>query len=198
MIYIQLPINCFLSYNTVVMIEELQTFFLAMVPLLELRAALPVALVVYQMSPISAYLWSVLGNIIPIFLILSLFDPVSVFLSKKSVLLKRFFSFLTNKARNDYTEKLEKYGYLALALFTSIPLPITGAWTASLVVIVFGMKKGLSILSIIIGVLLAGVGVMLITISGVGVESYYGPQVLLGIVFLIFLIYFIIRKRKTK
>ncbi len=182
----------------IVVPAELQTFFLAMVPVLELRAALPVALLVHQMSPVSAYAWSVAGNIVPVFIILNFFDPVSLWLSQKSLLMKRFFSLLIEKTRKDYDGKLEKYGYLALALFTAIPLPITGAWTASLVVLVFGLKKKISILSISAGVLCAGLLIILITEAGVGIEKSYGPQVFGGVVFLILLIYLILRKKSNR
>ncbi len=179
------------------MTAELQTFFLAMVPFLELRASLPVALVVYQMSPMSAYFWSVTGNLVPVFVILSFFDPVMLRFSKRFAVIGRFYSFLSEKARRDYNGRLQKYGYFALALFTAIPLPVTGAWTASLVVIVFGLKKKISILAITAGVLSAGVAVYLIVNAGVALEKSFGPQIILGLTFLTLLIYIIIRRRRN-
>ncbi len=177
---------------------EVQTFFLAMVPVLELRAALPVALLVHQINPLSAYLWSVAGNIVPVFVILSFFDPVSLWLSERSVTMKRFFTFIFEKTRKNYNGKVERYGYLTLALFTAVPLPVTGAWTASLVVLLFGLKKGISVLSITVGVLCAGLAILFITQAGVSIEESYGFQALGGVIFLILLVYFILRKKKIK
>ncbi len=174
---------------------EIQTFILATTPLLELRGAIPVALLVHEMSIISAYVWSVLGNLVPMFAIVFLFDPVSFWLSKKSILMERFFNFIFQKTRRDHGDKVEKCGYFALAMFTSIPLPVSGAWTGSLIAVVFGLKKRYSLMAITAGVLLAGIGVLLIVEAGVGIEERYGLQAVLGLALFLALVYVIIRKR---
>ena len=175
------------------MSAELQTFFFSMVPLLELRGSIPFAILVHEMSPLAAYIWSVLGNLLPVFAVILLFDPVSGWLSKKSSLMNRFFSFIFDKTRKDHGERVEKYGYFALAIFTSIPLPVSGAWTGSLVAVVFGLRKRWSIIAVSIGVLVAGVGVTLITEAGIGIKEMYGLQALLGVALFIILLYIILR-----
>ena len=54
------------------------------------------------------------------------------------------------------SEQIEKYGYLGLLLFVAIPLPGTGAWTGSLIAVLFGMKTSKSLLYIFFGVIIAG------------------------------------------
>jgi uncharacterized membrane protein len=179
------------------MAPEIQIFLMAMIPVFELRAALPFALLVYNLNPISAYFFSVLGNTVPIFLILSFLNPVSLFLSKHIPFMKKFFDFLFQKTRKDYDGRMKKYGYLALTLFTAIPLPITGAWTASLAAFLFGLSYVKSVIAIVCGVLFAGIFVYFIVEAGVAVESYYGPQIVLGALFLVLLIYFIYSKKKN-
>ncbi|MGM9937095.1 MAG: COG2426 family protein, partial [Candidatus Ornithomonoglobus sp.] len=52
--------------------------------------------------------------------------------------------------------QIEKYGYLGLFLFVAVPLPGTGAWTGSLLAVLFGLKPAKSLLFIFLGVLTAG------------------------------------------
>lgn len=177
---------------------ELQIFFLSMTPLLELRGAIPFALLFYQMDFFSAYFWAVLGNLVPVFVVILFFDSVSGWLSKKSLLARRFFTFLFQKTRKDHSKRVEKYGYLALALFTAIPLPISGAWTGSLVAVVFGLNKKWSIVAVATGVLIAGVAVTFIVKTGVGVKDMYGAQTLLGVALFIILLYIILRSSFRK
>jgi uncharacterized membrane protein len=191
-----LPLFFNLRYNDGDMSPELQTFFLSMTPIFEGRTVIPIAMLVYQMNPLSAYFWAILGNIIPIFVILIFLEPVSLWLSKHFSFMEKFFNFLFERTRKNYDERVKKYGYLALAIFTAIPLPITGAWTASLAAFLFGLSYVKSVIAIICGVLLAGVFVYFIIQTGVAIESYYGPQIVLGVILLALLIYFIRSKKK--
>jgi len=105
------------------------TLVLAMMPVGELRGALPVALLVYQLPVVLAVALSILGNMIPIFFVLEYIDDVVSWLSSRSPLAKRFFEWLFERTRRKLTDRVEKYGYWALALFVAVPLPVTGAWT---------------------------------------------------------------------
>ena len=64
--------------------------------------------------------------------------------------------------------KIEKYSFWGLCLFIAIPLPVTGAWTGSLVAAVVGMKPWKAFLSAFLGVLIAGLVVTLIVYGGIG------------------------------
>ena len=74
---------------------------------------------------------------------------------KKSKHLHKIPDWLEKKALSK-SAQIEKYGYLGLFLFVAIPLPGTGAWTGSLIAVLFGMKPKKSLLFIFLGVLTAG------------------------------------------
>src|SRR3989339_135184 len=117
---------------------QLATTLMAMLPVTELRASIPVALAVYDMPWTEVLVYSLLGDIIPAFFIIPLLGPVSRFLMKYSKVLARFFDYIFERTRNKFTAKYEKYGLLALVVFVAIPLPGTGVWTGSLAAWLFG------------------------------------------------------------
>ena len=145
--------------------EELIVFITAMLPIAELRGALPLALEVYGFSIPKAVLLSIIGNIIPVFFILWWINPVSIFLSKHSPLFKRFFYWLFERTRRKYLEKHQRVGDLALILFVAIPLPVTGAWTGALAAWLFGIKTKNALFSIFIGLIIAAIIVTSITLG---------------------------------
>ncbi|MBU1119048.1 small multi-drug export protein [Patescibacteria group bacterium] len=147
----------------------LATMMTAMLPIGELRAALPIALTVYNMPFWEAYLFSVAGNLIPVAFILWFLDPVSKWLMKHSKLMNRFFTWLFDRTQKKHTKKFEKWGVIALITFVAIPLPITGAWTGSVAAFVFGIPFKKAFPLIAIGVLIAGiiVGAMTLGVASV-------------------------------
>ena len=169
------------------MTAELQTFFLAMTPIGELRISIPTALTVYRLDVVTTYLISVLGNLIPVVFLLFFLEPVSNWLSKNFSFFKKFFDWLFEKTRRKYGSHMKKYGYPALALFVAIPLPITGGWTGSLIAFLFGIPFKKAFPAIFLGVLVAGAIVSLVTLAGITVEKYLGWQVLIGIILAVIL-----------
>lgn len=149
--------------------KEIATLLIAMIPIGELRASIPIAIEVYDMPWYWAFFWSILGNTLIITIILLFLEPVSKFLMDKSKIFNKFFNWLFDRTRQKHTERFERWGALALITFVAIPLPITGGWTGALASFVFGIpfKKALPL--IFIGLLIAGVIVTLIT-TGVGVS----------------------------
>ena len=139
---------------------ELATFIISMLPVSELRGAIPVAIGVYNLDPIQAYLIAVVGNIIPVIFILKYIDPVSKYLMSKSKFFNKFFTHLFEHTRKKHNGKFEKWGALALITFVAIPLPVTGGWSGSIAAFVFGIpfKKALPLISL--GIMIAGVIVM--------------------------------------
>ena len=73
---------------------------------------------------------------------------------------------LSIRIRRKLHKKVEKYGYFGLTLFVAVPLPITGAWTGTLGAWFFGMDKLKSTLAILLGVLIAGIIVTIVTLVG--------------------------------
>lgn len=142
---------------------ELATFLIAMIPIGELRAAIPFAHTYTNLSTLSIYVWAVLGNIFPIIFILLGLEKVSNFLRKHSKFADRFFVWLFKRTRHKLQGSYEKWGEIALALFVAIPLPITGAWTGAAAAYVFGIPKKRAFGFITLGVLISGIIVTLIT-----------------------------------
>ena len=145
---------------------ELATMLLAMLPITELRASIPIGILYYHLSPWSALIWSFIGDVIPMILLVNLLGPVSKWLSGKSKTMHKFFDWLFSRTRNRFAKKYEVYGALALIVFVAIPLPVTGAWTGSVAAFLYGIKPNKSILYIAIGALISGIIVTLLTVSG--------------------------------
>ncbi|MDZ7798098.1 MAG: small multi-drug export protein [Patescibacteria group bacterium] len=135
---------------------EISTLLVAMIPIAELRVALPMALGPYKLPLFEAFIWSFIGNMIPVFFILWFLEPVSRFLMKKSRFFNKFFNWLFDRTRRKFTKNTERYGVvIALILFVAIPLPVTGAWTGSVAAFLFAVSYKKAILSIALGVLIA-------------------------------------------
>ena len=146
----------------------LMTFLISMVPVLELRGAIPVG-VAGGMPPLVAMCIAIVGNLVPIpFLI---------------VFTRRVFNWLKTKGRlAAMVEKLEaraaeksqivlKYAWIGLCILVAIPLPGTGAWTGALVAAVLNMRLKKAMPAIVLGVIIAGFIVTCLT---------YGVTHLLG------------------
>lgn len=146
---------------------EAATALIAMIPIAELRVALPVALLVYGMSFWSALFWSVLGNMVPIFFIVFLLKLATDFLMKHWGLARRFFNWWFNRVRRRFEGRILKYGInLALVIFVAIPLPLTGAWSGAVAAFLFGIPPRRALILITIGVIIAGLIVALLTFGG--------------------------------
>lgn len=145
---------------------ELTVIFIAMLPVFELRGAIPVAIGVYSMSPLESFTLGVIGNLIPVVPILLLLGPVSEFLRKHMKVFDIFFEWLFERTRRRVEDKYEKYGAIALIPFVAIPLPITGAWTGCAAAFVFGIRFRYSFPAIIVGVLISGVIVTTVSTAG--------------------------------
>lgn len=144
---------------------ELTTFFTSMLPVTELRGAIPLAIATLGLTPWEAFFWGVLGNIIPNFFILWLLGPISAFLMRKSKLCDKLFTKLFNKTRKKYHKKFLKYGYIFLLLFVATPLPGSGGWTGTLIAFLFGASYWKAIGVISLGIICAG------TLVTLGFES---------------------------
>lgn len=144
---------------------ELATFLIAMIPISELRAAIPIAIKIYHLSAQSAFLWSVLGNLVPMILIVLILEPVANFLSRNLGIFKRFFEWLFEHTRKRGEKKFERWGELAVFILTATPVPLLGGWTGPLAAFVFNIKLKKSIPLIILGCITAGVIVTVLTVG---------------------------------
>ncbi len=133
--------------------KEIVVFIISMIPLLELRGSL-VAAGIMNMQWLQTFLISVVGNMLPIPFILLFIKKIFEWM-KNIRGLSKIPEFCEKKAMK-HSKQIEKYGVFGLFLFVAIPLPGTGAWTGSLLAVLFGLKPSKSLLFIFFGVLTAG------------------------------------------
>ncbi|MBP3728039.1 COG2426 family protein [Pseudobutyrivibrio sp.] len=140
------------------MINYLIVFLISMVPLIELRGAIPYA-VANNMPLLQSYIIAILGNMIPMPIIFFFARRVLEWGKDKPVI-GGFFTFCLEKGHKGGEKLKEKAGnglYVALFLFVGIPLPGTGAWTGTLAASILDMDFKKSVKATMAGVVLAGV-----------------------------------------
>lgn len=146
--------------------EAIITFLMAMVPVVELRGAIPYG-VLAGLSVPTAFILAVLGNLAPIPILILFTRKVFEWLRTKSEGLDRMVSRLEAKAEKN-KEVVERYEFWGLVILVAIPLPGTGAWTGALVAAMMDMRLKRAMPAIILGVLIAGV---IVTTLTYGVDS---------------------------
>lgn len=143
------------------MTEIIYIIFISMLPVVELRGSIPIGIEM-GLPVIEVWLFAVLGNIIPIIPILVLFQPISNKLMKYKWY-NRFYNWLHVRTMKRGQEKLDKYGAIGLFLLTAIPLPTTGAWTASFLATFLRVKIKYAFIAISLGVIVAGIIVVFLS-----------------------------------
>ena len=150
--------------------RELCVLFCSMLPIIELRGAIPLGaglgLPFWQ-----TFLLSIVGNLLPVPFIL-LFIRWALNAMKKVKGLCRVALWLEEKVEKK-REKVEKYAFWGLLLFVAIPLPGTGAWTGSLIAGATGMRFSRSFVSVLCGVLAAGVIMTAVSYGVVAVFNWF-------------------------
>ena len=144
--------------------KELVVLIISALPIFELRGALPIAINVFHFPWYYALPLAILGNLLPVPIILLFLNVISKWLSKTGFF-DRFFQWLFEHTRRR-GKIVEKYERIGLVLFVAIPLPVTGAWTGSLAAVIFGLKFRHAFLSIFIGVCIAGIIVTCLSLLG--------------------------------
>lgn len=138
--------------------KYLLVFLVSMIPLIELRGAIPYA-VGFNLPLLPSYIIAIIGNMLPVPIIFLFARKVLVWGSDKKYIGK-FFSWCLKKGEAG-GEKLKKSAgkglYWALFIFVGIPLPGTGAWTGTLAASILDMDFKRSVIAIMGGVILAGI-----------------------------------------
>ncbi|NOZ56710.1 MAG: small multi-drug export protein [Calditrichaeota bacterium] len=155
--------------------REFVAALLSMLPITELRGAIPWALA----SPPyggglgwqQAFLYCVLGNLVPIVPLLLLIEKAHQWLARYAFW-DRFFEKMFARTRRR-GKVVEKYKAIGLTLFVGIPLPGTGAWTGALAAFVFGIPFRYAFPAIVAGVVIAGVLVTLASMGVIGVLKMF-------------------------
>lgn len=131
----------------------LAILLIATIPIVELRGSIPVGILLFKLNWVFVVIFSIIGNMLPIFFILFMFEVVERFLRKF-----KFFDNLFNwffKKTVAKSKVIEKYEELGLMIYVGIPAPLTGAWTGSLVSYIMKLSYLKSIIYIFLGVLIA-------------------------------------------
>lgn len=145
-------------------------FFISMVPLIELRGAIPVSQGI-GLPIVTSYIVCIIGNMLPVPIIFLFARKVLQWGSDKP-LIGGFFRWCLTKGEHGGQKLQEKAGrglFVALMLFVGIPIPGTGAWTGTLAASILDMDFKSSVLAVMLGVLLAGVIMMIGSIGVFGV-----------------------------
>jgi uncharacterized membrane protein len=143
----------------------LWTALLALLPISELRGAIPYAVLRGVDVLTAGLLGTAINALVP--LLAYLFLSTVHKLLYRTARYRKFFDRFVEKARAKVHAQVEKYGYWGLMVFVAIPLPMTGAWTGTLGAWVLGMEWKKASLAIIAGVAIAGVVVSLL-VAGLG------------------------------
>lgn len=141
--------------------KVLLTFLVAMVPVIELRGAIPIG-VGFGVDLKTAILVSIIGNIIPIPFILLFIKKIFEVLSRYSKFMARFIEKLKARAANK-SSAVEKGEFIGLFLFVAIPLPGTGAWTGSLIAAMLDIPPKKAFVPLALGVLGAACIISVVT-----------------------------------
>lgn len=130
------------------------TFLVSMIPVIELRGAIPIG-VGLGLSHFEAMAVSIVGNMLPVPFLIAFIRPIFRWMTAKSERLGHLVDKLTAKAEGKW-EKVHRYQFFGLAVFVGIPLPGTGAWTGALIAAVMDMRMRNALPSILLGLICAG------------------------------------------
>ena len=147
-------------------------FLVSMVPLIELRGAIPIATVGYGLDYWTSLVVCVIGNMLPV--------PVIYFCARKVLMwgrdkkyIGRFFTYCIEKGEHGGQKLVAKAGrgglFVALMLFVGIPLPGTGAWTGTLAASFLNMGIKSTSIAVSLGVVIAGIIMGVVSMTGVHV-----------------------------
>ena len=140
------------------------TIILSILPISELRGGIPYA-ILNGISPLTAFIISVVANILIIPVIFLFLDYINWFFLKNKTYEKAFNYYINRKVQKVKT-KYEHLELTVLFLFVAIPLPGTGAYTGTLLSWFFGLDRKKSFLIIALGVIVAGIITTILTITG--------------------------------
>jgi uncharacterized membrane protein len=158
----------------------LWTAFFSFLPISELRGAIPFAMTnqFHKIPWYWAYSYAVILNALvapACWLFLSTLHKIFYGSSPEKGIrwYKKTFDRFVERARKKLKGGVEKWGWLGIAVFVAIPLPMTGAWTGTLGAWVLGFSKGRTLLAVILGVAVAGAIVTAVTLLAVqGVHTF--------------------------
>ena len=172
--------------------EYIKLFFLSMVPIIELRGAVPLGIAM-DLSPIYVYITSVIGSSIVAVPVVLLFRQVIDFFRHR-----KYFNKVirwVDKKIEGRAKKLKGASIIGLIIFVGVPIPTTGSWSAAALASIFKMRIKDALLGIFIGNAIAGVIMMAVSLhlaEGITVKT-----LLIGLVIVIAGIFTIVKKKRN-
>ncbi|MFC1685973.1 COG2426 family protein [Nanoarchaeota archaeon] len=152
-------------------LEVISPIVLSMLPIAELRGGIPLAMAL-GWHPAAAIIVNFLANILIIFPVWFFLDYIHVHLLKVKIY-KKFSNKILGRMRHKAAhlkKRMEVYEWIALTLFVAVPLPVTGAYTGSIVAWILGLDRKKSFIFITLGVFIAAV---IITLATLGVINFF-------------------------
>lgn len=137
---------------------------ISMLPIVELRGAIPVGIAAFGMPWWKVYAIAVIGNLVPIPFLLLLLGPVSRLLMRLRAG-RAFFEWLFARTRRK-SAQVAKYEALGLTIFVAIPLPVTGGWTGAVAAFLMGISFWQALICIALGVMIAGIIMTALSLLG--------------------------------
>ena len=149
--------------------KMLLTFFMSMVPVIELRGAIPIG-VGYGLNIWLAVFLAIVGNMLPVPFIMLFIRKIFDWMRKKNKRFESLVDRMEEKAAK-HQDKVTKYGVWGLFILVAIPLPGTGAWTGALVAAMMELRFKTALPAIFLGVVGAAIIVTFVT-YGVAVLAF--------------------------
>lgn len=182
-----------------IFVKYLIVFFVSMLPIIELRGAIPIAegmgLNIFLYYPVA-----IIGNLLPV-PIIYLFARKVLEWGKDKKFTKKFFTWCLDKGEKGGKKLRESAGnsgiFWALLIFVGIPLPGTGAWTGTLAASFLNLDFKTSILAVSLGVVLAGI-IMSLGSKIVSILGWPGVIAIIFIILLIIVMSLVLKKKKNK
>ncbi len=157
-------------------VPELSVFVVSMLPISELRGAIPLGVFKFHFPIWKAFIISVVGNLVPIVPLLLFFDKIHRLLSRTAIGRKLLDKLSARTKKKG--QLIEKYEALGLTAFVAVPLPVTGAWTGAFAAFLFDIPFKRAFPAIALGVIIAGFIVSAFVLAG------YKGAVAVGIILL--------------
>ena len=140
------------------LIEELQiefiVIFFAMLPIVELRGAIPLGISL-GLSPIHSTILSIIGNIIVVPFLLKLLQPIMKYF-EKTVIFSKTIGWVKRRSMQK-ASTIKKYSLWGLFLFVAIPIPTTGVWTGSIIATLLKLDFKNALFAMVLGIVVAGI-----------------------------------------
>ena len=152
------------------MTDILKTLLFAMLPVSEIRGAIPVG-IACGLEPWLAYAIGVVGNMLPVPILILLTRKVLLWMNKHNILTG--FSNWLNRKGEEKGKVVQTYSFWGLLILVAIPLPGTGAWTGALVASLLDMRLKNALPTICLGVMIAGLIIMAVTMGVISVGRLF-------------------------